>query len=144
MGYSDPRNPLIADVFYRCNLIEKWGRGIPSIISSCKAANDPEPLFITDNIQFKVLFEFPISLKPPVAVEERKTGILLTGRQQEIINILARAKHGIKTREIREKLQDPPAERTLRDDLAALKAQGLVESLGRGRNALWFKMVPKK
>jgi ATP-dependent DNA helicase RecG len=141
-GFSEPRNPLIADVFYRCNLIERWGRGIPNIISSCKAANDPEPLFVADNIQFKVLFKFPSSLKPTV-VAEKEAGILLTARQQEIIAILTHAKDGMKAKEIREKLQDPPAERTLRDDLAVLKAQGLIQSVGRGKNALWYREVPR-
>jgi predicted HTH transcriptional regulator len=65
-GFSKPSNPLIADVLYRCNLIEKWGRGVPIIISSCKAANDPEPEFIADKLEFIVTFMFPAPLKPPV------------------------------------------------------------------------------
>ncbi len=40
-----PRNPRIADVFYRRGLMETWGRGITLIIDGCKTAGLPEPTF---------------------------------------------------------------------------------------------------
>lgn len=40
-----PRNPRIADVFYRRGLMEAWGRGITLIIDGCRAAGLPEPTF---------------------------------------------------------------------------------------------------
>lgn len=141
LGFSSPRNPIIADLLYRCNLIEKWGRGIPNIISSCKAANDPEPKFFSDNVQFKVLFEFPTSLKPAVLVNtpEEKGTTRMTERQREILNILMSVGRAIKTKELMEKFRSTPlSERTLRNDLAALRKQGRVKSSGRGRNALWY------
>jgi repressor of nif and glnA expression len=79
-----------------------------------------------------------------VIVKEMKEGSLLRSRQQEIITILANTKDGITTKEIRKKLSDNPAVRTLRDDLTTLKEQRLVESRGRGRNSLWFIVLPKK
>ncbi len=42
---SKPRNPLIADVFHRRGLIEKWGRGTNTIIEEAKRAGCPEPEF---------------------------------------------------------------------------------------------------
>ncbi|WP_428743293.1 ATP-binding protein [Tenacibaculum sp.] len=41
---SYPRNPLIAQVFYKGGLIESWGRGTIKIIEECKSHGLPEPL----------------------------------------------------------------------------------------------------
>jgi len=40
---SKPRNPIIADVCFKCGLIEAWGRGTIEIIEKCKQAGLPEP-----------------------------------------------------------------------------------------------------
>jgi ATP-dependent DNA helicase RecG len=42
---SLPCNPLIADVFYRRGLIERWGRGTQQMVNWCLAADQPEPEF---------------------------------------------------------------------------------------------------
>ncbi len=39
------RNPLIADVFFRAGLIEKWGRGTNRVIEMCRAAHVAAPVF---------------------------------------------------------------------------------------------------
>lgn len=42
---SEPRNPNIANVFFRCGYIESWGRGYFKIQELCEQvnANLPEP-----------------------------------------------------------------------------------------------------
>lgn len=138
-GFSQPRNYKIADVFYRCRLIEKWGRGIPKIIASCKKEHDPEPEFFADNLEFKITFKFPVSIKPPIVLIDEQSEKLLkiTERQREILEIL-RSHQELKMREILAKLKHPPAERTLRDDLAALKALGIIKSEGHAKTSVWF------
>jgi ATP-dependent DNA helicase RecG len=42
---SYPRNPKMADVFYKGGLIEHWGRGTIKIFEECKKAGLPEPTF---------------------------------------------------------------------------------------------------
>ncbi|MFP4622484.1 MAG: ATP-binding protein [Bacteroidales bacterium] len=42
---SKPRNPLITDVFFRCGLIEQWGRGTQKIIELCQKAGYKTPEF---------------------------------------------------------------------------------------------------
>ncbi len=42
---SRPRNPHLADVFYRRGLIERWGRGTQKIVAMCVAAGHPAPQF---------------------------------------------------------------------------------------------------
>lgn len=42
---SVQRNPIIADVFHRAGLIEKWGRGTNRVIAMCRAAGIRPPEF---------------------------------------------------------------------------------------------------
>ncbi len=42
---SYPRNPIMADVFFKAGLIETWGRGTIKIIEECKNVGLPEPKF---------------------------------------------------------------------------------------------------
>lgn len=61
----------------------------------------------------------------------------LTDRQREILDIVS-STEDIPFRQIRERLSDPPADRTIRDDLAFLKGMGLIGSKGFGRGAVWY------
>jgi ATP-dependent DNA helicase RecG len=137
-GHSELRNPTIAEVFYRGNMIERWGRGVPDMIKSCAAANDLEPEFVNSTTEFKVIFRFPKSIKPPVInLDEPQNDLKLTERQNEIVTILSSAKE-LKMKEILGRLKNPPAERTLRDDLADLREAGIIGSRGHARTAVWF------
>ncbi|KIC75913.1 hypothetical protein DB42_EL00050 [Neochlamydia sp. EPS4] len=40
---SKPWNPIIASVFYRAGIIEKWGMGTLNIIDWCKENGNPKP-----------------------------------------------------------------------------------------------------
>jgi len=53
---SYPRNPIIADVFFKAGLIETWGRGTLKIIEECKNADLPEPKFEISSGGFLVTF----------------------------------------------------------------------------------------
>jgi len=135
-GFSELRNPLIAEVFYRCNMIERWGRGVPDMIRSCVAADDPEPEFTSMSIEFKVIFRFPKSINPLVISIDNQKMANLTTRQQKIIEILANQK-AITAQEIYNRLEEKPSLRTIKADLTALKALGLVEKQGKARNVSW-------
>jgi ATP-dependent DNA helicase RecG len=144
-GFSKPPNPLIADVFYRCNLIEKWGRGVPKIISSCKAANDPEPEFITDKLEFKVIFMFPVSISPPVILLDglHEQYPDLTSRQKEIIQMLSGVNE-LKPKDIIDRLKENTTERTLRRDLTKLRELNIIDTHGSGRTVVWFLTAKEK
>lgn len=133
---SRPRNPLIAEVFFRRGLIERWGRGTQKIIELCIRAGHPEPEFLEQNSAVGVRF-LPRGYTAPLRVSSD-----LTERQREILQLLA-GKGAIPLREIRDGLADPPADRTLQDDLAHLKRLGLIGSGGRGRGAsYWMSNIP--
>jgi len=46
MHNSYPKNPLLAQVFYKGGLIESWGRGTIKVLEECKNAELPEPAII--------------------------------------------------------------------------------------------------
>lgn len=145
-GFSNPRNPLIADVLYRCNMIERWGRGIQDMMEACKEAGDPEPEFCVDDVEFKVIFKFPHSIAPHVHVSDKPSYILarrmesdITPRQLEVLNILQNVER-LSINEIRERLKKPIPIRTLRYDLAKLREAGEIGSSGRAQSAKWFRI----
>ncbi len=128
---SRPRNPLIAEVFHRRGLVERWGRGTQKIVELCVQAGHPEPEFVEEAGAVGVLF-FPSGYVPPHRVEHD-----LTSRQREILLVVSR-RMSIAFREIRAQLGQEIAERTLRDDLLHLKRLGLIGSKSHGRGAFWF------
>ncbi|MEI8294955.1 MAG: ATP-binding protein, partial [Alphaproteobacteria bacterium] len=141
-GFSKRRNPVIAEVFYRANLTEKWGRGIQKIISICCAANVPEPMFFADNLEFKVTFEFPTSLKPPVYILEEARGHF-TKRQHEILDVLSTEKE-LTLKDIITKLKEPISHSSLKRELLTLKTQGIVGTHGHTNRLVWFVVKKSK
>lgn len=125
---SRPRNPLLAEVFFRRGLIERWGRGTQKIVELCAAAGHPEPQFEERAGEFVVRF-LPSDYIAPLKVSHD-----LTERQREILQILSRAET-VPLREILGHMSSPPSERTVQEDLRHLKKVGLVDSGGRGRGA---------
>ena len=59
-----------------------------------------------------------------------------------VLQILA-SKKSCTFQAIKDSLADPPAPRTLRDDLAYLKSVHLIGSKGVGRGAKWFLVKNK-
>jgi ATP-dependent DNA helicase RecG len=130
---SRPRNPIIAEAFYRRGLVERWGRGTQRIVELCVEAGHPEPGFVEQAGAVGVRFI------PSGYVAPHRVGHNLTERHREILQVLASAEH-LALREVRDRVLDPPADRTLGDDLSHLKKLGLVNSSGHGRGAVWFLM----
>jgi ATP-dependent DNA helicase RecG len=128
---SRPRNPLIAEVFYRRGLVERWGRGTQKIVELCLRAGHPEPEFL------EVAGAVGVRFLPSGYVAPLRVGHDLTDRQRQILQALA----GERTKpfaSIRAQVDPAIAERTLRDDLLHLKRLGLISSRGHGRGAVWF------
>jgi ATP-dependent DNA helicase RecG len=57
---SKPWNPIIANVFYRAGIIEKWGSATLNIIEWCKANTNPKPSW-NEQLGSVVLTISPIS-----------------------------------------------------------------------------------
>jgi len=53
---SFPRNPHIAEVFFKAGYIEAWGRGTTNMITECLASGLPEPVLEEDQGGIRVTF----------------------------------------------------------------------------------------
>jgi ATP-dependent DNA helicase RecG len=53
---SQPRNRLIADVFFMAGYIESWGRGIDIMMNGCKEYGLPEPIIAEEQGGISVTF----------------------------------------------------------------------------------------
>jgi ATP-dependent DNA helicase RecG len=127
---SRPRNPLLAEVFYRRGLIERWGRGTQKIVELCREAGQPDPEFEERAGEVVVRF-IPSAYSPPHRISHD-----LTERQRRILHTL-RDGQRLPLREIRGAVHPTLAPSTLRDDLILLRSLGLVESSGHGLGASW-------
>jgi ATP-dependent DNA helicase RecG len=138
-GFSELRNPLIADILFRCRLIEGWGRGIKEIIKECIEAGDPEPQFECDEYYFQVIFKFPINMKPEVILIDQTSKAFekLNDRQKAIVKILSETTES-RAADIMARLGQSFSERTIRRDLVALKKLGIIDSSGHAWTAVWF------
>ena len=128
---SHLRNPLIAEPFYRRALIEKWGSGTQKIVEICRAGGYPEPEFFEQ--AGAVYVRFPAgSYVPPTRISHD-----LTERQRKVLAILSNGAQW-RVKDILSKLDNPPAKRTLQDDLSLLRSWGLIETSGRGAGSRWW------
>ena len=55
---SEPQNLIIANVLYKSDVLENWGRGIELMISECRRVNIPDPEFHTDGNSVWVIFRY--------------------------------------------------------------------------------------
>jgi ATP-dependent DNA helicase RecG len=135
---SRPRNPLLAEIFYRRGLIERWGRGTQKIVSLCVDAGHPAPEFEERSGEVVVRF-IPSAYIPPYQVTHD-----LTERQRRILHALCDGTPR-KAQEIRAQFHSPLPRSTLSKELGFLRTLGLLESSGYGAGAQWrLKSVEKR
>ncbi|MCY4260586.1 MAG: putative DNA binding domain-containing protein [Rhodobacteraceae bacterium] len=126
---SRPWNPLIARTFYRRGIIEEWGRGTTRMADLARFAGLPRPEIEEHSDCVTVRFRH---------AEHMADGESdLTRQQAAILTLLRHSSHPLALRDIRSLMDRKTNERQVREDLATLKARGLIESAGRGRGARW-------
>ena len=128
---SLPWNPLIARVFYRCGVIEAWGRGTIKMEELTTRAGLPSPK-IYENAGCVIVQFCPMATPPPPQDME-----YVNGRQKQILLILDAHREGIAFRQIRIELAEPVPDWELKNELTALKKLGLATNSGRGRGSFW-------
>jgi ATP-dependent DNA helicase RecG len=134
---SRPRNPLIAEVFYRRGLVERWGRGTQRLVELCVRAGHPEPEFLEQGGAVCVRF------LPSAYIAPHRVAHDLTLRQRKMLQALA-GREARAFGQLRAEVAPETPERTLRDDLLHLKRLGLIDSKGMGRGAVWFLKRPNE
>ena len=55
---SEPQNLIIANVLYKSEVLESWGRGISLMINECRRVGIPDPEFHTDGSTVWVVFHY--------------------------------------------------------------------------------------
>ncbi len=118
---SRPRNPLIADIFYKSGFIESWGQGTLKIIEECKNARMPEPLFESNNNQFSVTFT--------------KTDLKTDLKTDEIIIEIISANKYITIEQIANAINKGTT--VTKQHVANLKKTGLLRRIGPAKGGHW-------
>jgi ATP-dependent DNA helicase RecG len=123
---SIPKNPLIADIFYKSGYVEIWGSGTLKIIKHCIANNMPKPVYQQDNGIFK------LELFKDVG---KDVGKELNPLQLEIIGLL-KSKPSITAIEIITKLS--VTKRTIERNIRSLRDMNIIERIGGKREGNWL------
>lgn len=115
---SRPRNPRIAAVLFRANMMENWGTGTVRIVESCRSAGLPRPEFSSEMGVFKVRFRKARAMRR--TLDDRRA--LVTAYVQE---------HGsISTKEYAE--ANAVSERSALRTLSELEDSGVLVQMGSG------------
>lgn len=138
------RNPLITQVLDKCGYIERWGRGVQEIISSCKEAGYQEPIFLNNEHGFKVIFKFSQDLNSNFL--NKKLGghdfnaLIISARQKIILKLFIEKKENpLKIKEILENLTNLSiSESTLKRELVYLKNNEFISTHGKAQKTEWF------
>lgn len=122
---SNPRNRLIADVFYRRGLIERWGRGTNKILTEARKNGCPEPEFE------EVAGAFVVRFRPKATEVSQPAAVELGDRARAVLEVL-RQLGSAGASEIHHRLGEPISLRTLQMELRRLRESSLVTTTGQG------------
>ncbi len=84
---SKPWNPIIASVFYRAGVIEKWGMGTLNIIDWCKENGNPKPTWEVRAESVVTTF-LPSSFFATGEMPEERPKLKPKSIEEEVINLL--------------------------------------------------------
>ncbi|MDP2924427.1 MAG: ATP-binding protein [Candidatus Omnitrophota bacterium] len=128
---SFPGNPLLAEVFYLADYIQKVGSGTLEMIRQCKAQGLPEPEFSSTRGEFRTILGRDIFTECVLA----KLG--LNERQLKVVKYV-KEKGQITNREYRD-LTGLETDRTALRDLVVLCKKGILKKTGTtGRNTIYL------
>jgi len=120
------RNPLIAEVFYFANLIERWGTGTTRIVQLCVDKGLPTPMFeeYSGGIRTTLFLD-------PFTIDHLEKFDL---NKQQISAVLYVKKHGHITTKEYQKLSSQ-ADETARRHTKELVKKGIFAQRGKGRGS---------
>lgn len=120
---SYPANPLLANVLYLADYIQRTGSGTLEMIEQCRAQGAPEPEFVLiRNVEFRTIL--PRDMVSASFLENKG----LNERQLRAIKLI-KEKGPISLADYKEIFPDV-ADRTLRRDLKVLVDTGVLKSMG--------------
>lgn len=125
---SVPRNPLLADIFYKSGLIESWGTGTLKILNLCSKNGLPEPVFENLSNSFSVTI-----YRPDQKTDQKKTNI-----DNQIIDLIEKNKH-ITVQEMAGFINR--GQTVVKERLKILKSSGKIERIGPAKGGFWVVKV---
>jgi predicted HTH transcriptional regulator len=135
-GVSHVRNKVIARVFRELHLMEEWGTGYRRIHEACQAGDYQVPTWEEHGTAIRVIFRPHLATQEKIESQSHREVRGLTLHQQKIINFLHN-KESLSAKKIYEGLNEEISERSFRNELGELKAQGLLKMIGSGPRTLW-------
>ena len=133
---SIPHNPLIASVFYRRGLMERWGRGIGLIMKKCAELGLPKPNFTISQSLVTLTIRFKRSIASNGGLNDGlNDGLNLNNRELLIINLL-KEKPTTTVDDIATSLGN--SKRTIERTIAGLKTKGIIEKKGSKKSGVWI------
>jgi len=132
---SRPWNPLIAEVFYRRGIIERWGRGTLSIVELTTRAGMNSPEWEIQAGEVLVRFD-PARFIPPARVAHN-----ISPLQRSILTNLAQTGPCAISQMVT--LLPNIPRRTLQANLKLLRHYEIVFLSGRGQGAKWMLKAPQ-
>ena len=98
---SEPQNLIIANVLYKSEVLESWGRGIGLIISECRRIGIPDPEFHTDGNSVWVIFRYvrkAVGYNPTVTPQLPDSSPITTPQVGKVLSAIG--KQTLSTKEI--------------------------------------------
>ena len=147
---SKRRNPIIADVFSRMDLMERRGSGLRKILDSYTSSDNYSeeylPKFQSSDHDFRVILtnlnfeEGNVAIKrgDNVAIK-RGDNVAITNREAEILAIASR-NETFKTKDIEEELGIKSTR--ARKLISQLVSKGLIEAIGQNRSR-YYRLIEK-
>ena len=131
MGISACRNPRLANVFYRLQLIEAYGTGMKKIMGAYAAA-PVQPKVMTTNNAFKIILPNvnAVSKKAETPYGVEKAALSLNSNEEKILRFLT--EHQVITRKETQELLDV-SQATAGRVLKAMVESGRIKPLGGSR-----------
>jgi len=135
---SMPCNPLIASVFYRRGLMERWGRGIGLIMNKCAAAGMPDPVFEVSHSFVTLTIRFRQPITASGGLNGRLNGGLnMSEREQQVLKVL-QSHQRFTIDEVATEMK--LSKRTMERIFASLKRKGMIEKDGSKKTGVWVIM----
>jgi ATP-dependent DNA helicase RecG len=128
---SNPRNRLIAEMFFYLGWIERWGGGIQKMLNECAAAGLPEPEF--EEAQGALWLTF----RKDLLTDEHLRSLGLTERQIKAVRWV-KERSRITNAEYQQLFQ--VSKRTASDDLSLLETKGLLERVGKRGKGTYYHL----
>ena len=145
-------NPLIAEVFFNCGVIEKWGRGTTEMAKLVEDAGLPKLEIEEVSGCVTVRFRQNIPVSPQRVIQDRsvvqceipffsqtphRVGRNLSERQRVILKFFNSVDEWVAVREVWDHLGRECNRRQVRYALSVLRELGLVTCEGKGSGARW-------